>query len=159
MSTGATLDVLGELNRLEALRDPQRQGNRQFRRYAIRGDAELHPAEGSRVDRTPIDVKLRDIGRGGLGFVCEQPLAPGSVWRCCFLVRDQCFAQQSLVVRHCREVRDGLYLVGGQFCIDPGVMIALGVDPHDLATDDNHQQTGENGDHFMSPGDVDAEET
>ena len=157
MGTGATLSLLSELNRLESLREPQRQGNRRSRRYHIRGDAELHPAEGSRVDRTPIDVKLRDVGRGGLGFVCEQRLVPGTVWRCSFLVRDQCFAQQALVIRYCREVQDGLYLVGGQFCIDPGVMIALGVDPHELAHDDGRERCGDENDNFQSPGAVHAE--
>lgn len=157
MTTGAPLDLLTELNRLEALRQPAQHEDRQFRRFRIRGDAELHPIDASRVDRTPVDIKLRDLGQGGIGFICEHDLAVGSTWRCCFLNEGHVIAQQALLIRHCRPVQSGLYLLGAQFCLDTGIMTLLGVNAHALNAQQDNDNTADSED-FLSPGDVDAEE-
>ena len=157
MSSGAASNLLDELSRLESLRDPERQGQRQFRRFAVRGDAELYPIDVARTDRQPVDIKLRDIGRGGIGFVCEQPLEVGSNWRCAFLNRGQVISQQAMIVRHCREVQAGLYLIGAQFCLDLGVMVSLGLSPNDVVAGDSGED-GPDDNAFVSPTDVDGDD-
>lgn len=154
MSTDTAINLLAELDRLEALRVPQAQGSRQFHRFPIRGNVELHPMEGTRVDRTPIDATLRDISLGGVGLVCAQALEGGTMWQCCFLERGHVFVQQALIVRHCREVQTGLHLIGGQFCIAPGVLLALGVAPHDLSTGNGTESVSTDENCFQSPGDM-----
>jgi len=157
MSTGTAFNLLDELTRLESLRDPERQGQRQFRRFPIRCDAELHPMDVARTDRQPVDIKLRDIGRGGIGFVCHQPIEVGSNWRCAFVHHGQVLSQQAIVVRHCRQVQPGLYLLGAQFCLDLGVMVTLGLSPRDVIDGDSGEQPMED-DAFVDPDHVDDNE-
>lgn len=122
--------LLAELNRLESLRDPAKSGQqRQFKRFPVRGDAELHPMSRSRLDRQPLEVQLRDLGRGGVGFICHQPLPTGSSWRIAFLQHGYVVGEQAVLIRHCHAVSDGLYLVGGQFIADTGLLTILGLDP------------------------------
>lgn len=143
--------LLATLDRLETLRDPQHSGRqRQFNRHIVRGDAELHPVDQSALDASPVPITLRDIGGGGLGFICDALLPAGSTWRVCFLMQGFVIGQQTLVVRHCRKIEDGVYLVGGQFCIEPGLMVALGVDPTTV-----RGETSEDNDAaFLPPGEV-----
>ncbi len=158
--TGRNPDsLLAELNRLEALRDPAKNtgpgSNRTFERFVIRGDCELHPESRNRLDRYPIEVKIRDIARGGLGFISQDELPQGSCWRACFMQHGFVVAQQSIVVRHCREVSPGVYLVGTQFVADPGLLAVLGVEPGAIGDGDEDDIIGNvGGDAFVSPSDV-----
>lgn len=151
--------LLAELNRLEGLRDPCRSGchNRQFRRFVVRGDAELHPMSRSRLDRAPIEVTLRDVARGGCGFVCQQPLPAGSSWRVCFLRRGYVVGEQAIVVRHCRRICGSVYLVGAQFVIDTGLLTQLGIDPGVIKDEDSDDGAAADDDEpvlFLPPGEV-----
>ena len=143
-----SLDLLTHLDDLEGLRSARTDHKRRFKRFVIRGEAELHPIGASELDRTPIDIKLRDIGCGGLGFVASQPLEIGSFWRAHFLLRSYTIGQQSMVIRHCREVREDTYLVGSQFCIEQGLMMSLGVDATELQ--DQQELAADN---FAAPSD------
>jgi len=156
MSTTRPHALLGELDRLESLRDPERQGLRSFRRYVIRGDAELHPMNRNRLDPTPIEIKMRDISRGGMGFICSQPLPERSSWRLCFLQHGYVIGEQGVVVRHCRQVGEGMYLIGGQFVIDSGLLVNLGVprgalQDQDITAPEEGDAEDEN---FVPPGEV-----
>ena len=88
--------------------------------------AQLRPKE-------PIPIQLRDIGWGGFGFICQQPLEEGSQWRAIFLQRGQQVGHQTLMVRHCCRVAGDLWLVGSQTCVDNGVVALLGVDRAELS--------------------------
>ena len=68
MTTTRPRALLGELDRLETLRDPAQAGQRQFHRFVIRGEAELHPMSRNQLDPTPLQIQLRDVSRGGIGF-------------------------------------------------------------------------------------------
>ena len=157
MQKPPTEALLAELSRLEKLREPAKrsQGQRQYDRFIVRADAELHPISRSRLDSTPIEIKLRDLGRGGLGFICPQDLPIHAIWRICFLHRGHVIGQQGITIRHCQLVGDRVYLVGAQFIIDTGLMILLGVDPGDLEDIDGlnicHEQDGSR---FVPPADV-----
>lgn len=148
--------LLAELGRLETLRNPTKGGdsNRLFQRHVARGDVELHPDSRSRLDRTPVEVKLRDVGRGGIGFISHQHLPAGSSWRACFMQHGFVVASQSIVVRHCRLVSEGVYLVGTQFVCEPGLLAILGVDPGAIEEDDTDVLATVGGDAFVAPSDV-----
>lgn len=147
MSASEPMDLLGELNRLENLRDQNRSGQRQFPRYFVRDDAELHPIDASRIDRTPVEIKLRDISRGGIGFICQQNLPVDSNWRVAFIQRRHVVAQQAVTIRHCREVRPSVFLVGAQVCFDAGLLITLGLDPDSIDAEAD-------ADSFVAPDDL-----
>lgn len=144
-----SLDLLTHLDDLEGLRSVNSNHNRHFKRFVIRGEAELHPLGSDELDRTPIDIKLRDIGCGGLGFVTSLPLEAGSLWRVNFLQRSYTIGQQPLVVRHCKKVQENIYLIGGQFCVEPGLMMLLGIDVADL-----QEQSTLAADDFAAPSDL-----
>jgi len=131
-------DLLGELDRLESLRnasaDPESQ--RQFRRFIIRGEAALLPMSRNAVSHEPIPVQLRDVSRNGIGFLCGQPLAPRSVWRLEFTREGYTIGESGISVRHCEAVGRGVFLVGGQFVLGSGVMLQLGIDAVTLERDE-----------------------
>src|SRR5690606_19317955 len=100
---------------------------RQCPRFSVRAEAELIPLDRNRIDRSPIDVAVRDISRCGIGFVTTEELEVGSLWRCGFIHRDQVFNYQTLMIRHCTRLDDGIYLAGAQFVVDPATLAMLGV--------------------------------
>ncbi len=127
---------------------------RHYARHSIRGDALLQQLNESVVDQPPIRISLRDVSLGGLGFTCDRPLKVGGIWRAVFTVKGYHFGQQGLRVCHCRTVADGLYLIGGQFCLEPAVLCLLGVDPVQLAAPDAGPAKNCTSDSFVSPGEV-----
>ena len=106
----------------------------------------------SRLDATPMEVKLRDVGRGGVGFICSEPLAIDSPWRLALMNQGYKVGEQALIVRHCRKINNQLYLVGGQFVIETGMLVMLGVNPGALAnqTDSDPDDAAT----FLPPADV-----
>lgn len=129
--------LLDELVKLESLRDPKLEGgSRVYRRFVIRGEAEAVRLDRNAMDSSPQPILLRDVGRGGLGFVTQSPMEVYSTWRVGFVQTGYVYAQQAMIVRHCRMIRPDLYLVGAQFCIESGLLCLLGVDPADIADGD-----------------------
>lgn len=129
--------LVEELAALEQLRDPEKsRGLRQYRRFVIRGDAELYPMDPTELARAPIDIALRDMSRGGVGFVCSMPLPERSVWRLVMNVHGYAVGMIGLIIRHSREVRPGVMLTGGQFGITTGLMIVMGIDPAAITRSD-----------------------
>jgi hypothetical protein len=121
--------LLEELASLESLRVPNvAQRQRAYKRFVTRGDAELFEMEKRGVDSRPLPVLLRDIGRGGIGFICERELPQLSMWRVQFLQHNYAVGEQAIVIKHCREVRRGVHLVGGQVIMPSGLLVQLGVD-------------------------------
>jgi hypothetical protein len=154
MTTARPCDLLDLLNDMESWRqDPEVERNRAYRRFPVRGDATLESLDASRLVRLPITVMLRDISRGGTGFICDRALTPGSVWRVGFNHKGFQIGSQPIVIRFCREVQDGLYLIGGQFVIEPAVMIMLGVNEEQLGHDVRDREEPADTD-FLDPDDM-----
>jgi hypothetical protein len=149
--------LLDELSQLEALRDPAKGelAQRQFDRFIIRADAELHPVSRNRLDSMPVEIKLRDVACGGIGFICERQLPIRTMWRVCFLHGGHVIDQQAIMIRHSRPMGDSIYLTGGQFVIETGLMSLLGVDAARLADVDGLEETSQQDDvRFVPPADV-----
>lgn len=129
--------LLEELVRLESLRISNTSSTKRvYSRFVIRGEAEIIPMDRNGPIGEPISILLRDVGRGGLGFVSSRPLDASSTWRVGFLQNGYVFATQAIIVRHCKMVRPDLYLVGAQFCIESGLLCLLGVDPAEIEDGD-----------------------
>ncbi|MEM6333470.1 MAG: hypothetical protein AAF823_09050 [Planctomycetota bacterium] len=132
--TTATTCMLDELDRLEAIRNPEHDARekRAFERFVIRRDAELHPMNRSMLDPVPVEIKLRDLSHSGFGFIADQPLVTGSLWRCCFLDSGYVIGELACQIRHGSQVGSSLYLYGAQVVIPTGLMLQLGVDARHL---------------------------
>jgi hypothetical protein len=153
MGTTDPRTLLATLTRLEQSRTaPPPGAKRHYRRFVVRGEAELRPLEGARLDQRPVAVQLRDVGLGGLGFVASEPLEHDSLWCAHFGQQGLTIGTQTIKICHCRRVEDGLYLIGGQFCIDTGLLYVLGVSATDI-----HNKLfpdGEAVSSFLPPGEV-----
>jgi hypothetical protein len=154
MSKSEPRKLLEELTRLEGLRgEGVDQGKRQFERFVVRADAELTPMDRSRVEQQCVPVLLRDMGKGGIGFVVAEPLDVHSTWHVAFLKDGYIIGSQGLTVRHSKHLRDNAYLVGGQFCASNGLLAMLGVKPAALRDQADPTQSGDQQD-FISPEDL-----
>ncbi len=152
-------ELLQELQRLEELRDPGViKSKRRFDRFIVRVDAELLHMDRSVPEQVPVPVLLRDLGRGGAGFVSPIPLEVDSTWHLAFLQNGYVVGRQGVVIRHCRPIRDAAFLVGAQFCIDSGLMALLGIHPgsiRDGADSTSHSDDPtDDEDSFLSPEDL-----
>jgi len=152
-------NILSELTRLENMRQgAANSAQRQFKRYAIRGDALLISAEVADTHHDGIEIHLRDVSRGGVGFLCDRELEANTCWNIIFYHQGLQIAQQPIVVRHSQAINNGLYLIGSMFCAEAGLLALLGVNASDLhASEDVGQDNdGEDGGNFLAPGDVAA---
>lgn len=148
------LSILQELAALERSRIdvPSYESQRQFRRHVIRGEAELYPVEHKSMHPESIDVQLRDASRGGVGFLSRMPLESDTTWRIEFIRHGFVVGEQHLVVRHCSQVREGLYLCGAQFIASAGLLTILGVSACDLMAESSGSDTEDNP--FLAPTEV-----
>lgn len=122
-----------------------------FARYAIRGDALLFPVEKKSLDEAPIQVQLRDIGRGGVGFVAHRSIEPNTAWRIEFLHRGHIVGAQTVYLRFCDSVEQDLYQCGGQFIASAGLLTILGVPASAIASE---PEANEDEDLYLPPCDL-----
>ena len=152
MSIAEPRDLIEVLSRLESWRREQEGPEQQtFRRFTIRADASLEPLNAIRTARPPLVVMLRDISCIGVGFLSGEHLERNSFWRLRFYSQNHRVGSQPICVRYCRMVQDGLYLVGGQFVIEPSMMTAVGVDPHQLTADVLTETSDRQPSEFLTP--------
>lgn len=136
MSIAEPRDLIEVLSRMEYWRqEPPVDRKRAFRRFVVRGEATLEPMQTGQSMNGHVHAMLRDISRGGIGFLADSFLQPGEVWRIRFEQHGHLIGQQPILVKFCRLVQDGMYLTGGQFVIEPALLIGLGVDEGDLHND------------------------
>ena len=143
----ALLETLNEL-------EQRRQSNvhstmRRFRRFVVRGDGVLYTVEQNSIEDAPVLIQLRDVGRGGVGFLCQAPLEVNSTWRICFVNQGHMIGHMPIVIRHSQEVEAGVYLIGAQFSIETGLLKLLGVDPLLI-----HEDEGGEAVEFESPDEM-----
>lgn len=148
-------DVLVALEELEQqAENSSAQSRREYDRFAVRGDAVLANMDSIGGESVTIQVMLRDVSRGGIGFLCQQKVDAGTLWRVSFMQHGYAIAHQGLQIRHCRELRSGVFLVGGQFVVETGLMCILGVPPAKLRTDKPTLAVKEDDAQFLPPGEV-----
>ncbi len=154
MTVAESQDLVQLLQRLEYWRqEPAVEKQRAFKRFSIRGDASLAPLDADMIS-APLHIMLRDISRGGVGFVSEEFLEIGTTWRMTLKKDGFRIGSQPLVVRFCRLIQDGLYLTGAQFITEPFLMHALGVPSHELVNDITQIGAGGRKGTFEAPDDL-----
>jgi len=145
--------LLQKLGQLESLRDPSRGGKREFRRFPVRCEADLQPEGAGATDERPMRVWVRDISLGGLGFISEDYVEPGSIWRIMLRQHGYHVGEQCLIARYCREIETGVFLTGCEVSADFGLMAMLGVNPAEIAGSDLRNHGEDLGD-FIAPAEV-----
>jgi hypothetical protein len=153
MCTAEPYALLSALQDLENVREQaSAKHGRQYKRFAIRGEAELRPMHRIDTDAGTVTVLLRDIGRGGVGFICDQRMELNSVWRVCFYQRGYMIGHQAVIIKHCRSIKPGVWLAGAEFCIETGLMVLLGIEPTDIRRGDLPETAQTEA--FLPPGEV-----
>lgn len=144
---------LASLNELEARSNPDADRNhRLFKRYPIRAEAELTPMSRNGLSQDSIMVQIRDLGRGGVGFLSEQPLTIHSMWQMTFLTNGYSVASQGIMVRHNSPVQGGAHLIGAGFILGTGTLVAMGIDPGEIGVEDHRlDETSWDEDQFTEP--------
>ena len=149
--------LLSALSRIEAKREPSNNPDklkRRFQRFVVRSEALLYPTDGHASKLEPIQIMLRDVNVGGVGFVCQRELPINSVWRLAVLdAHGATLALPTIAVRHCEHIQGNAWLVGSMSCFDAGLLHALGVDPTQ-AMDIDSGTDEVVADSFMPPGQV-----
>lgn len=155
MSMAEPRDLMDVLARLEqASPDHDDPGKRRFKRYSVRHDAKLEAMSEDSYEE-PLTVLLRDISRGGAGFLVDRFLEPSTFWRLRFMAHGHVAGSQPIVLRFCRMVQENLFLAGGQFVLEPYIMHELGVSDTDLQREDVQAYTDEDVSRFLAPDDLD----
>ncbi len=151
-ATASPHDVLAALTDIERQSPDQFTRKRQFDRYSLRGEAILQPIHAATVDVKMLRVQLRNISRTGVGFLATEPIPTGTLWRVTFVIRNYAMGQQTVTIRHSRPIADGVFLTGGQFCIEPGLLHIMGIDPDTLSPCDTDEFLEM--EDFLAPGEV-----
>lgn len=123
------LNVLASLENMR--RSPAGPSKRQFPRWVVRGEMELHTV-GTQLERQSISAQIRDVSWGGVGFICDRPLPVDSLWRAEIIQHGYIVGTQMLLIRFRKQVDEDLYLIGSQIIADPAVLLTLGVTPSHL---------------------------
>lgn len=153
--------TLEQLHRIESHSKTSDGGKlrRAFQRFDVRGQAKLRPVQRNLNDHDSVDIQLRDIGRGGLGFVCNHELPLGSIWNVQFVHQGYVIDTRTIQIRFVRELEPGCFVTGTQFIINDGLMALLGVSPaeidrHDFGDQQDDDESETLG--FAAPEDLDA---
>ncbi len=134
MSTDSSRVFLEKLEELESLRAAEIPADRRISpRVPVRGEAEMLAISGTSVTSNLLPIQIRDISWAGLGFLCSEKLVADSHWRICFMDHGEQMGQGRLMVRHCREVNEGICLAGGLFVIEASIPALFGVRTSELS--------------------------
>jgi hypothetical protein len=154
MQSSGPIRVLDVLSRLEQVcGGKQDYRRRRHARHVVRGEAILLQLDRTSSDEPPITVMLRDVGRGGVGFIAQRSVAVGSLKRLRLLQRDYGIGEVDVMIQHCALVEDPVYLIGCEVCFNNGQMLLLGVDPATISTDDQ-AEPGRDAASFLAPDEV-----
>lgn len=150
-------DILARLDDLEGNANADDlQARRSFKRHTVRGDARLYPVSRLLTEDSIEDIQLRDIGRGGIGFLCKHPLPINSLYRVDLLNQGYTLSSLEVLIRHITPLSDGLYRIGATFVIQSSLLLELGVQKDALESDIVPEGSADafDEDEFLPPGEV-----
>ena len=148
-----SMDLQAALRQLEArqVEPPPAAKQRRFARFPVRGEARLWPGEAGKTPGMVPTVHVRDVSRGGVGVLTDQPTVPGQFWQVQLGTGKTAVATRPGFARYCLEVMPGAYLVGIAFGIEAGILLSLGVPANDLAERDEVEDTHDVRGDFVDP--------
>lgn len=150
-------DILSRLDTLERhVRAKDTQTRRSFQRHSVRGEARLFPVSRFVTQDSVEDIQLRDIGRGGIGFLCRHALPLNALYRVDLLNQGYTLSSVEVLIRHVTPLSDGLYRIGATFIIQSSLLLELGVSKDALERDIVSESSPNEiaGDDFLPPAEV-----
>ncbi len=161
MSVERAKQLVDALTEIEKWRTkPASVRKRRFTRFGIRGSGMLVEvsinANTERPHTTP--VQLRDVSRGGVGFLLDRPLRVDCPYRLLFIEQELVIKSLPLFIRYCQQLEKNAYLLGGEFGAEAALLAALGVPIRDIATNDVPEDSlgaAASGD-FVDPDEMEA---
>ncbi len=161
MSVERAKQLVDALSKIEKWRGkPASLRKRRFTRFGVRGTGLLvnAVAAASASEHTSLSIQLRDISRGGVGFLHSEPLRVDYSYRLLLTDQGLVLASLPLFVRYCQQIEKSAYLIGGEFGIEASMLAAIGVPVRDIASNDvpeDSLNTDAGGD-FIDPDQVEA---
>lgn len=152
MTTQKQQDLQAALKRLDAARHaPEGQPQRRFQRFSVRSIARLWPGHADSNPAPPNEVQVRDISRGGIGFLASEPLPLGRFWQLQMLDSGVTIATVPAYCRHCHKIMEGAYLIGAEFGVPANILLSLGVTADEIAHADEAEAHNNLTGDFVSP--------
>jgi hypothetical protein len=131
--------ALKRLNELQ--HDAAGTPRRRFQRFPVRSQAALCPGDLQNLNQPSNTVQLRDISRGGAGLLSGSPATIGQFWQLQIMHDNVGIATLPAFCRYCHHVDDGMYLIGVEFGVQASILVALGVNPRELADGDEPESS------------------
>jgi len=152
MNAQESMDLQTALRKLESWQSqPPAAGQRRFERFPARGEARLWPGEAGLTAQSVPTVHIRDVSRGGVGVLSNQPANSGQFWQVQLGTEKLAITTLPGFCRFCREVVPGAYLIGIAFGIEASILLSLGVPAKGIAKrDESEQRQNVTGD-FVDP--------
>jgi hypothetical protein len=113
---------------------------RRFTRFPARGQVRLVPGcAGRPVEPVVPAGHIRDVSRGGLSVIADEPQTPGTFWQVQLANDKVVVSTLPGVCRYCRPVIPGTFLIGVEFGLESSILLSLGVSAGDLAARDESE--------------------
>jgi hypothetical protein len=159
MNAQDSTNLQAALRKLESWQaQPPAAGQRRFERFPARGEARLWPGEAGVAVQSVATVHVRDVSRGGIGVLSNQPAKTGAFWQVQLGTERLVVTSLPGFCRFCREIVPGAYLIGIAFGIEASIILSLGVAAKDIAKrDESEERQNVTGD-FVDPSSFIAEE-
>lgn len=130
---------------------PPTAKQRRFARFSSRGTARIYRGDSSNGHEVACIAQVRDISRGGIGFLSNVPATAGDFWQIQLCEGNVVVDSMPAYCRFCREVVAGAYLIGAEFGVQAGVMMAMGVTPQEIARGDEPEEARHESIAFVDP--------
>lgn len=160
MSVERARQLVDALTKIEKWRGkPASIRKRRFTRFGVRGTALLvNAASVTTEDRRRTSVQLRDVSRGGVGFLHDQPLRVDCPYRLLLSEQELILGSMPLFIRYCQQIEKNAYLIGGEFGAEAALLAALGVSVRDIAGNDIPEDSldADDGGDFIDPDQIEA---
>lgn len=140
MTSKNPMDLQSALQRLDAKHGASTlDGQRRFKRFPVRAEVRIWPGEPMTKLPSPVMGQVRDISRGGMGILTNEPVTTGQFRRTQFVDGPLTIATMPAFCRYCQKITESAYLIGVEFGIEASIMLALGVTAKEISDGDESE--------------------
>ena len=86
-------------------------------RVAVRGKIRIKPTPSPTADGTPFEAWVKDLSRGGIGFLAREPLVAGQRFAATFRRPGGQLATMEYVARRCTKTTAGWFFIGARLIL------------------------------------------
>ena len=104
-------EIVGALKKLEQAGGHEK---RRATRMSVQANVSVSTVVGGNIDRT-FEAMTRDISSQGIGLMQSLQMMSGQQFVVAFPREDRATLRFRIVTRHCRQLANGIYGIGGEF--------------------------------------------